>query len=346
LKQRLDAEKVATLIETPDLVSEAANQALKLAGKAKVNVTAVVVNTVNAARKIFQELRKRTGDAVLLTGRIRPYDRERLLKKFLHRLKAGRDRKDDKPLFVVATQTIEVGADLDFDALVTEAAPLDALRQRFGRLDRLGYLAQTQAVVLKPKRSKSSNWIYGEPLENTWAWLNQHAVNDNGAARIDFGARKMSNMVEQHSKDDLNCVCTAGPMLLPAHLDSWVQTNPKPKPDPDIGPFLHGPDSLDSAEVQIVWRADLDKNRREEWMGIVADAPPISTEALPLPLAVAKKWLFREKAEVTDSEGIHLNEGEEEKQKKSIQSPDASPRLFLIWRGPKTGEEDDRLRPG
>jgi CRISPR-associated endonuclease/helicase Cas3 len=348
LKRRLDAEKVATLVETPDLVSEAANQAWKLAGHSKVKVTAVVVNTVNAARKIFQELRKRTEGVVLLTGRIRPYDRERLLERFLYRMKAGRDRKDDKPLFVVATQTIEVGADLDFDALITEAAPLDALRQRFGRLDRLGDLAQTQAVVLKPKRSKISNWIYGEPLENTWAWLTQHADNQNGAARIDFGARKMSGMVERHSKDEdnLNCAATSGPMLLPAHLDSWVQTNPRPKPDPDVGPFLHGPDSLDSAEVQIVWRADLDKNRREEWKGIVADVPPLSTEALPLPIPVAKKWLFREKAEVTDSEGVRLKEEEDEKQKKSVQPDGAAQRLFLIWRSPGTDEEDDRLRPG
>ncbi len=347
LKQRLDAKKFSTLIETPDLTSEAVRQALKLAASPNVNVTAVVVNTVNAARKIFQELRKRTEDAVLLTGRIRPYDRERLLETFLCRMKVGRNRKDDKPLFVVATQTIEVGADLDFDALVTEAAPLDALRQRFGRLDRLGNLAQTQAVVLKPKRSKTSDWIYGEPLENTWAWLTQHADNQNGAAMIDFGAQKMSSMVEQHSKDDgFNCIAPAGPILLPAHLDSWVQTNPRPRPDPDVGPFLHGPDSLNSAEVQIVWRADLDKNRPEEWQGIVADAPPLSTEALPLPLAVARKWLFGEKAEVTDSEGITLNEEEDGRQKKGIQPDNASQRLFLIWRGPRADEESDRIRPG
>jgi CRISPR-associated endonuclease/helicase Cas3 len=346
LKKRLDAKKLATLIETPDLISEATARALKLAAAPRTNVIAVVVNTVNAARKIFQELRKRTEDAVLLTGRIRPYDRERLLEKFLCRMKAGRDRKDDKPLFVVATQTIEVGADLDFDALVTEAAPLDALRQRFGRLDRLGDLSQTEAVVLKPKRGKSSNWIYGEPLENTWTWLNQHADNQNGGPRIDFGAQIMSNLIEQSERYDVNCACTAGPVLFPTHLDCWVQTNPKPKPDPDVSPFLHGPDSLDSAEVQIVWRADLDKNRQEEWMGIVADAPPLSTEALPLPLVVAKKWLFREKAEVTDSEGVHLNEEEKEKQKKSVESSEASQRLFLVWRGPKTDGEDDRIRPG
>ena len=346
LKKRLDAKKLATLIETPNLISEATARALKLAAAPRTNVIAVVVNTVNAARKIFQELRKRTEDAVLLTGRIRPYDRERLLEKFLCRMKVGRDRKDDKPLFVVATQTIEVGADLDFDALVTEAAPLDALRQRFGRLDRLGDLTQTEAVVLKPKRGKSSNWIYGEPLENTWTWLNQHADNQNGGPRIDFGARQMSNMVEQSDGADLNCACTACLVLFPAHLDSWVQTNPKPEPDPGVSAFLHGPDSMDSAEVQIVWRADLDKNHPQEWMAIVADAPPLSTEALPLPLVVAKKWLFREKAEVTDSEGVHLNEEEKEKQKQSVESSEASQRLFLVWRGPKTDGEDDRIRPG
>ena len=95
------------------------------------------------ARQVFEKLRKTVEsepecDAILLTGRIRPYDRDRLLEQWLLRIKAGRETEPDRPLFVVATQTVEVGANLDFDALVTEAAPLDALRQRFGRLDRLG----------------------------------------------------------------------------------------------------------------------------------------------------------------------------------------------------------------
>lgn len=146
----------------------------------------------------------------------------------------------------MATQTVEAGADLDFDALVTEAAPLDSLRQRFGRLDRLGERKSSQAVILKPKRAKEKDLVYGEVTEKAWAWLRERG------SPVDFGIQALPAWPH-----DLNSERQDGPLLFPAHLDAWVQTNPQPAGDPDVAPFLHGPGALESADVQIVWRADL-----------------------------------------------------------------------------------------
>jgi CRISPR-associated endonuclease/helicase Cas3 len=84
-------------------------------------VVAVVCNRIARARAVFERLQSH-GEAVLLTGRIRPYDKDALSAEYLPRMEVG-TRGQRAPLFVVATQTIEVGADLDFDALVTECAP-------------------------------------------------------------------------------------------------------------------------------------------------------------------------------------------------------------------------------
>ena len=42
----------------------------------------------------------------------------------------------DKACIVVATQVVEVSLDISFDLMITETAPLDALIQRFGRVNR------------------------------------------------------------------------------------------------------------------------------------------------------------------------------------------------------------------
>ena len=65
-------------------------------------------------------------------------------KTLLHSGFNGRDRtekeksvqSDNKPQLLVGTQAIEVSLDIDYDLIITEPAPLDALLQRFGRVYR------------------------------------------------------------------------------------------------------------------------------------------------------------------------------------------------------------------
>jgi CRISPR-associated endonuclease/helicase Cas3 len=110
-------------------------------------VVGVVVNRVRLARAIFSTLWKQhsaRADVALLIGRTREVDREEVLRALSRRTRAGRDSDVGKPLFVVATQCIEAGADLDFDALVTEIGPLDCPRERSSGLN--GAIGLEQSV--------------------------------------------------------------------------------------------------------------------------------------------------------------------------------------------------------
>ena len=93
---------------------------------------AIMVNRVATARMVHALCRKRwpspKADVLCLTGRMRPFDRDRFMEKWKPKLKAQEEPSAlDRPIFVVSTQCLEVGADLDFDEIVTECASLDAL---------------------------------------------------------------------------------------------------------------------------------------------------------------------------------------------------------------------------
>ena len=64
--------------------------------------------------------------------------RDRFEKEIAIAKKVGRqlDPASRKPALLVATQVVEVSLDLDFDLLYSDPAPLDALIQRFGRVNR------------------------------------------------------------------------------------------------------------------------------------------------------------------------------------------------------------------
>ncbi len=302
----------------------------------------VVVNRVATARDVFASLRERLKDRAdvwLVTGRMRPLDREELEQHVRDRVGAGRDRKgDERPAIVVATQCIEAGADLDFDGLVTECASLDALRQRFGRLNRLGEIQDAEATILVRKDAlKAEDPIYGEALAKTWAYLSK-------LSEVDFGLDRFRLPAKRELLDLLPPVEQA-PVLLPAHLDAWVQTAPVPSVDPEVAIWLHGPER-GQPEVQIVWRADLTASMLEarneaRAIEIVESCLPSSPEALTVPIAAARRWL----AGAPDAAGLPDVEGA-----RALEGEDTVPRLSrraLAWRGERSALVDARgIQPG
>jgi CRISPR-associated endonuclease/helicase Cas3 len=70
----------------------------------------------------------------LLHGRFNMRDRS--AKELLIRDATGSRSQQRHPIVLVATQAIEVSLDIDLDTIYTEPAPLEALVQRFGRINR------------------------------------------------------------------------------------------------------------------------------------------------------------------------------------------------------------------
>jgi CRISPR-associated endonuclease/helicase Cas3 len=349
LIRRFDARKLTRIEATHDdaFANRVATAARELALDDRARVVGVVVNRVATAREVF-ELLGQDGDhdQILLTGRSRPVDRDRLLEAWWERLRAGRERTgDESRLFVVATQCIEVGADIDLDALVTEIAPLDSLRQRFGRLDRLGDLGETRAVIVARKGSiaaKADDPIYRAALAPTWRWLQSLMLGGRSKRReIDLGVTALQ--LKLPVGDDLRALLApraSAPIMLPAHLDRLAQTSPRPAVEPEPALFLHGPDA-EPPEVQIVWRADLGGSP-DRWAEVVALIPPRSGEALSIRLTDLRRWLRGGSVdqELADVEGARGSEEVAEADEKRV----------LRWRGSRSEETvpvgAQAIRPG
>lgn len=295
----------------------------------------IFVNRIATARETHRLLASVYGSqAVLLTGRMRPFDKDEVLKR-LRPFASGNQNRPSDPTFVVATQTLEVGADLDFDGLVTECASLDALRQRFGRLNRTGRPLDARSKILirsDQADPDDSDFVYGQALAKTWVWLNQIS---NDAGEVDFGIAAMRKALPDDVQS-LNSPAHKAPVMLPAHVDCWAQTNPVPDPSPDLSPFFHGEREV-SADVQVCWRADLDlgtQEGREVARQTLGECPPSSSEMLPVPIGVFRRWLIGETV-VDDSSDV---EGAGKEDDVPVESREVSERHVFCW-----GENDLRV---
>ena len=363
---RLEPVKVATDRCKADaqFAKAVAKEATDAITRDHCRVLGVVVNRVDTARLVADLLgsdRRRALDqveVVLLTGRMRPIDRDQVLAE-RGATWVERDERHLRPRqIVVATQCIEAGADFDFDGLVTECASIDALRQRFGRVDRRGALSSAatyaeSVVMLRGERAPVDDPIYGSTMAETWTWL-------CGLDPVDFGLERLPEPPER---------CVAGkptaPLLSPLHLRSFAHTWPTPSPDHVVARWLHG-DQRTSPAVSVVWRDELidqllgvsggEPSARGGDAPAVPDTqtvegeltarlgffPPVGIEGVDVPLHAARSWL----AGVTP-EPISDVEGSADDSQDLEAAHQASGPRFVVWRDRAAHVVDPRsIRPG
>jgi len=97
----------------------------------------ICCNTVKRTQQVYREMRDRIQgrtEVILLHGRFNGKDR--LDKEKTVQAATGSQSTERKPIVLVATQVVEVSLDIDLDVIYTDPAPLEALIQRFGRVNR------------------------------------------------------------------------------------------------------------------------------------------------------------------------------------------------------------------
>ena len=340
LRRRVKAKKSATLVPVanqnaiPRRVTKILSSIKGLKSSRLIRSVGVVVNRVRTARETYDELNKAGYDAHLLTGRMRPLDKIDALDRIMPAVAPEGESQSESLTIVVSTQAIEVGADFNFDALITECAPIDSLRQRFGRLDRRGTFSDrtgecAYAWIIGPKSvvgSKMPDPIYGTAVGATWKELESLAVEEI----IDIGSQALRDFPENSYAPRSHA-----PMLLESHLDAWFQTDPEPIVQPPLDWFLHGVNQDRAAEVSVLWRRD----PSPEALRLV---PPRQAEFLKIPIGAAKSWLAGKiEVEVADAGAVENLRAEK---------LDGNSDNWVRWTGFDKGPEENvginDIRPG
>mgnify|MGYP000191506859 CR=1 FL=1 len=119
----------------------------------------VVMNTVDGACKLYHTIRDQVGKDNVMLFHSRFIERDR--RKRESAIEQG--SKNSKGFVAVVTQIVEVSLDIDYDILFTQVAPIDALVQRFGRVNRKG-LKGLSPLYIYSAVDEGSEKVYGEEL--------------------------------------------------------------------------------------------------------------------------------------------------------------------------------------
>ena len=164
-------------------------------------------NTVDDAIAAQRELIGRGVEAHLFHARYALCDRLRLERRFIDMFGKSSDDAERREQILVATQVVEQSLDLDFDAMITDLAPIDLVIQRAGRLWRHGFRqrpGQPELLVVGPEPTADAGetW-FGDAFpkaayvykDHARLWLTARVLEERGAIDSPAGLRDLVEAV-------------------------------------------------------------------------------------------------------------------------------------------------------
>ncbi len=128
-----------------------------------------VVNVKAHARDLFRVISERAGDGCFhLSTAMCPLHRQEVLKAVRTRLAAGR------PCWLVSTQCVEAGVDVDFPVVYRALGPLEAIAQAAGRCNRNGLRASGHVKVFVPEDESLPPGVYKQATGVTCMLLKEY----------------------------------------------------------------------------------------------------------------------------------------------------------------------------
>lgn len=239
----------------------------------------VIVNHVDTAASLASQLRKQlakrgeVGAVVCWVGRMRPMDLE------AHQVRhpglfqvAG----DQGVAFLVATQTVEVGIDLDLAGLVTELAPGAALAQRAGRVNRLGSRARSEVLVVGPQPELIGirRPYEAAELEAAFEWLTRVGAPDNPSGLAPIA------LVDELSPPPAILRRPILSTLSPADALRLAETSAAPFAEADLSFWLRDDLEGEAEGASVVVRAPLPEDDACA-LALIEATPPDSREMFP-----------------------------------------------------------------
>lgn len=288
VKRRLVLHSASSQTSTQTLVQ----LALQAAQTSKTVM--VITNHVWEASQVATQLQKAADspEVLVLHGQQREYDRLHALARAEQFF--GMDSPpvpaNGRPVFLVATNAIEIGADLSADHMVTLVCPGDSLLQRLGRLgrraDRDRYTCDVVLAVPPQTATPSKESPYRAACAATAAHLKQ--VQAGAAGTLEVSALETCGL----DAPELAAPSADPTPLFATGLRALTRTRPAPLDTPNVDALIHGCGNQDRS-VYLAWRSDMVPGNQQDWGELLQQWPLRTHELLSVPIWDLQRWLSR-----------------------------------------------------